>query len=143
MKKLIITSTILAIYLVALVMPAYAQDQGPNANQAVSASALTCIQNAIENRDTAIISALNTFSTSMGSALTVRKNSLKNAWAIANYTERKNAIKTAWITWRTSARTIRQTFRNSKSSAWSTFKSARIACGVSSDGNGLGVDSYL
>ncbi len=105
-----------------------------------------CIQAAVEKRDTAIISALDTYSAAIKTALMTRKNALVTAWGITDKVARRAALKAAWKNYRDSVRTIRKTFRDAKHASWRQFTADRKACKVTpiaEDSTGQGVDETL
>jgi len=101
----------------------------------------TCIKSAIGTRDASIGSAFTTYYNSASTALTTRTTALQSAWDIADKTERHTALKSAWDTYKASVTTNKATLKSSREAAWSTYKTARIACGVQSDGNGAQSDN--
>lgn len=108
---------------VVLVTPALAQVKN-------SPEFLACMQNAVEKRETSIGGAFDTYASSMKSALSERKNSLLNAWKIADETERERARKSAWEVYHKSAVNSRTALKGSRQSAWETFRTERKACGA-------------
>lgn len=142
MKKYLL-AFVLAFVVGGFGFSAYAENGSSNSAQAWTASMGTCMQNAIEARDTAVIAAANTFHTSLTTALTARKDALKSAWAMSDKTARKQAINTAWSTFRTAKHAAKEAHRNSVYSTWTTFRDARIACHAASDGNGSKGDQIM
>ncbi len=100
------------------------------ADQKLSPTVISCMQDAVEKRDTAIISSVSTFSTSVTSSLTTRKDAIKASWNLATKEERDSARKTAWENYKTSALQSRQDLKTRKSKAWDQFRIDRKACGV-------------
>jgi hypothetical protein len=92
---------------------------------------VSCVISAVDKRDTAIIAAFDTYTSAARSALTVRKDALKVAWAIADTSQRKTAIRAAHKTYRSSVMTARNNFKNAKKTAWKQFKSDAKLCGTS------------
>lgn len=97
---------------------------------------LQCIQNALEKRDTAIISAHGTYNTSIVAALTARKDGLKTAWAKVTRDERREARKTVWNAFRTSHKSAHEALRTVRKTSWSTFDTDMKACGVTKEAHG-------
>lgn len=89
-----------------------------------------CIQNAIEKRDTAVITAFSGFSTSVTTALTVRKDALKAAVILTDKNAKETARKAAWSTFKTSSKTAATTLRTARRAAWTTYETDTKACGV-------------
>lgn len=90
---------------------------------------LECMQNAVDARDTAIITALDAFHASAKSALETRKAALKTAWGITDRLARRTALKTAWNAYISAMRAARKTFRDARMAAWKAFNVGRKACG--------------
>jgi hypothetical protein len=104
------------------------QSTGNGKTGAEVTAVVTCMQTAIEIRDTAIIAAVDTYATAAKAALTARKTALKAAWALADRTERRTAIKAAWDTYRKAIKDARTAFKTSRKTAWDTYKSDAKAC---------------
>lgn len=93
---------------------------------------LVCMQTAVEKRDNAIIAAWDTFSASMKSALTTRRDALKAGWAKEVRKDRRTALHEAWRAYKNARKAAREAFRNSRNAAWNTFRTEGKACkGVS------------
>ena len=95
-----------------------------------------CIQNALEKRDAAIITAHGTYNTSIVAALTARKDGLKSAWAKVTRAERKEARNGIWNTFRTSHKSAHEGLRTIRKASWSTFDIDMKACGVTREAHG-------
>jgi hypothetical protein len=89
---------------------------------------VTCMQTAVETRDTAILAAFDTYATTVKSALTARKDALKAAWAITDRKERRTAIMTAWKNYKTAIKDARVALKTAKKTAWDAFKAASKVC---------------
>lgn len=92
---------------------------------------LVCVQNAITKREDAVMATIDTATTALKNAMTVRKTSLVAAWKIENRKDRNVAIKAAWSTFKTSIREINATRRTAVKTVWNTFKTERRVCGPS------------
>ncbi len=125
MKKLLAYSA-LGLMVLGITSPALAQ----STSTVIQASMLTCMQNAVEKRETSIISAVDTFNGSISKIHSVRKTALVDAWKIEDKTARNEARKSAWTTYRTDAKSAHSTMKSSRQTAWNTFKADRIACGA-------------
>lgn len=88
----------------------------------------TCIQNAIEKRDTAIIVAFDKFSAAIKSALGIRKDALKAAWAKPTAKERRAAVREVWNAYKKSTREAGAAAKTERRAAWNQFRTDRIAC---------------
>lgn len=95
-----------------------------------------CIQNALEKRDTAIITAHGAYNTSIVAGLTARKDGLKAAWAKTTREERRVARKAVWDTFRTSHKSTHEGLRTVRKASWSTFDTDMKACGVTREAHG-------
>lgn len=109
--------------------------------------ALECIGNAVGTREESIMSAQETFSASIKTALQTRKDALRSAWNNTNAKERKTAVKSVWNNFKTGSKTAVNALKDSRKSAWSAFETARKNCkgGASEDGlaeenEGKGID---
>jgi len=118
MGKIFGTSILSLALAVLLVSPAWA------------APDTACMVTAVEKRDNAVISAWDTFSATIKSALETRRDSLKAAWTDANQSTRRASIKQTWRTYRNSRKSAWRTRRSAIFSAWRTFKAERNACGA-------------
>lgn len=96
------------------------QTSGPN---------VACVQSALDKRESALISAIDPFATTIKSALQTRATALKDAWAKPTVKERREARLVAWKNYKTSAKSAHDTLRSAKKSAWATFKTEMKACG--------------
>ena len=95
-----------------------------------------CVQNAVEKRDSAVISAHSTFNTSIVNALTVRKDAVKLAWAKETQKDRTSARKAAYEVFRTSQKSAHEALRSVRKTSWSTFDTDMKACGVNREAHG-------
>lgn len=91
---------------------------------------VACARAAIAKRESGILSAFTTFSTSTNSAFVARAAALDTAWTTSGSTDRKTAINTAWMNWKTAINTARNTEKTSRKNAWSVFKTEIQTCKV-------------
>lgn len=124
MKKLLAYST-LGLMVLGIAAPVFAQT-----STSMSSTMLTCMQGAVEKRETSIISTVDGFSASMSKIHSARKTALVDAWKIEDKTTRNEARKTAWTTYRTDAKSAHTAMKTSRQTAWNTFKTDRILCGA-------------
>lgn len=87
-----------------------------------------CAQTAIGNRETSLITALDTFSASAKSALEARKAGLVSAWGNTVAKDRQTARKTAETTYRSSMKSAHDTLRSARKTAWSAFNTEIKKC---------------
>lgn len=141
MIKRLITSTIAtSLLLSASTLPALAQT-GTNRTTTARTLDITCIQAAVDKREAAIIAAVDTYHSTVKTALETRRAALKAAWAIADRTQRRAAIKAAWDafrgTWRTASNALHKTRRD----AWKQYRTDRRACGPTATSDDLTSES--
>lgn len=105
-----------------------------NATSTPSSINVICVQNAIEKRDTTIITAHNAYNTSITNALTARKDALKLAWAKPTTKERREAQRAAYKAFNVSVRAAHENLRSARKAAWSTFNTDMKNCGVRNHG---------
>lgn len=133
--------SIATLILVAAASSVFAESRGfgfgyGSASSTPSTLNVTCIQNAVEKRDSAIIVAHNAFNTSITNALTVRKDALKTAWAKPTRQERTSARKAVYETFKNSQKSAHNTLRSVRKSSWNTFDADMKACGVNKEAHG-------
>lgn len=104
-----------------------------------------CMQAAIEERDTAIVTAVDAWHATVKIALTRRKDALKAAWNIEERHARRQAIRQAWSDYRKSSHEARRELRRDKHEAWETFRRERKDCRVSpsDDQSSASLDAHL
>ena len=102
---------------------------------------LTCAASAVASRETAIQSALSTFSGSMTSAFSARASALASAWTATDLKARNQAIKDAWSTFGKAKTAARKSYNTATNAAWSQFSTARKTCKAPSTGENAGVDN--
>lgn len=88
----------------------------------------SCIQNALIQRETAIGTAFQTFIASLTQTAEKKSSSLIAAYGIETKKERNNAIRLAWKTYKDEYKSISQEFKDTRKSAWNTFKEDRNVC---------------
>ena len=132
LKRFLIPAAVVATAL-AFVIPTLADEsQSPDASRSIRPVVDTvCMQNAVEVRDTAVSTAVGTLSTSIQTALSVRKDALKVAWGAYSQStpsERRAAFKIAWKNFTMSRNQAVRTFRTSRHDAWTKFRTSAKAC---------------
>jgi hypothetical protein len=141
MKK--ISTMILAVIGLSLIMsiPMYARETGG----ALSVEVASCMQQAVETRDTKIIEAVTVYSTAVKSALTVRKDALKSAWSQTSLADATSMMKSAWAAYKKALSDARKALKTAKTTAWNAFKTGRLGCKSSTnlDTSTPSVDSQL
>jgi len=97
---------------------------------------LICMRNVVGKREDSIISAKEKAFASMDTAFKARRDALKSAWDKTDAQERKSAINAAWKAFKDSHKAARTQLRTDDKTAWSLFKTARMACKVDSSSTG-------
>lgn len=93
------------------------------------ATALVCVQTAVDNRENDLIGARTTQGNAIVTAYEVRKSSLRDAWSVADKIARKKAIKAALKNFNDSMRKISGDWKIARNAAWSKFKKDSKVCG--------------
>lgn len=108
----------------------FAEESGRLSQNNLSPAILSCMQTAVEKRDTAIITGLDTYYAKVKTALETRRTFLKTAWGIADRQSRRAALKAAWNafkgTWKVAAKDLRAI----KKSAWEVYRTDKKICGL-------------
>lgn len=130
MKKISITLATLS--LIAVPLLASAQLNATTTGN-MPARNVICIQSAIEKRETALIAGHNSFNTSIVSALTVRKDGLKSAYALTEKGATKTAKKAVWSKFKTDGKAAHDSMRSVRKGSWNTFNADMRVCGVTHD----------
>lgn len=134
--------SITALILIATTSLAFAESRENQGRRDLTSSTsattlnVSCIQNAVEKRDSAIIVAHGTFNTSIVNALTIRKDALKTAWAKPTRQERASGRKVAYDTFKASQKSAHEALRSVRKTSWNTFDTDMKACGVSKEAHG-------
>ena len=90
---------------------------------------LTCMQTAVDARESALITAFTTYQTSTNEGLQVRKTALNVAWGLTDKTARVKAITDARKTWQENQVKAMKILKIQRKSAWETFKTtAKTSC---------------
>lgn len=101
----------------------------PKKTKTVKKIDVICLQNAIEKRDSTLITGLNTENTSVVAAMMARKDALKSAVSLSTKAEIQAARKKADASFRTSVKSAYEIMKNTKKSSWSAYKTDAKACG--------------
>ena len=90
---------------------------------------LTCMQTAVDARETAVAAAFTGFNTDVQAALTARKAALHDAWGITDKAARNTAVKAAWSAWKSASKAAHAKLRTARKTAWTTFQTtAKSTC---------------
>ena len=90
---------------------------------------VTCIQMAIDARDTKIIAAVGAYDSSVSAGLQTRMSALDAAWALPEALQRNPAISAAWEAYKAAWRVSVQKLRTDREAAWMQFKADLRTCG--------------
>ncbi len=145
MTNKLIDASIVASLLVAIAMPVFAQTT-PTTAPSKGKIDTACMQSTVDKRDSALITAVDTFGTAVKTALQTRKDALKAAWGNTDVKARRSAIKAAWNTYAATSRDARKALSNSRKGIWKQFYADRKVCGptaATEDNTSEGADSQL
>ncbi len=116
----------------------------PRPEATLSVEAKACMQNAVDKRDSAIILAVDTFSSSIKSALSTRKDAFKAAWGQSNKVDIRLGLRTAWDAYSKSAKEARRALNAARKAAWTQYRTDARACKPSvEDKSNEGADTQL
>lgn len=102
---------------------------------------LNCVKTAVEKRETAIIAAIDTYSTSVKASFEARKTALLVAWGITDTKARNIAIKNAFAKNKVAKRVATKIYKKARLITWQQFTKARIACNAEPTGEDMSVDA--
>ncbi len=110
---------------VALIIFAMPSDAAAKTKRGINASTtnLTCVQEAVTDRETAIGTAYEKHFTAMKTALTDRKTALTAAWGKTDAKQRRTEVKTAWKEFRADKSAAHKTLNTERKAAWKEFRS--------------------
>ena len=119
-KKLL--SAVLSVGVFATALPAMAAS-------APSAAKISCVSNAVNTRESALVSAISTYTQSVNSAYSARAAALQQAYSqTPGQSVIKKAVRSAWATFSAAMKSARSGWQSARKSAWATFGSAVKAC---------------
>ncbi len=131
MNKLIAAAAALMMS-ASLAAPAFAEDVAVTTDTSVASSAdLTCMGNAVDVREGAVLTARTNYNAKVIAAITTRRASLKAAYLIANNNDRRIALKAAVDVYVKAMADARASYRTDTKAAWKTFNDAIKACNLS------------
>ena len=105
--------------------PVFAQDTTSKDTPKIDVS---CIQNAIDERDTSLATMVNTWSLSVKNALETRRDAEKASWNISGYKERRFAQREAWSDYGKILRNANADKKKERVRAWKKFDHDRKQC---------------
>ncbi|MCK6462946.1 MAG: hypothetical protein L6Q29_03980 [Candidatus Pacebacteria bacterium] len=139
----ILKITTSALFLAVVIIPSFSLAQTSNmrmrnlatttnATQSVNIKRLninlSCMADAIEKRDNALIAALDAKNNSLKAALTARKNSLSDAWRNMSGITRYRAIREVWKNYGNSVKQTQKESKNNREAAWKQFEKEKRSC---------------
>jgi hypothetical protein len=103
----------------------------------------TCMQTAVDARESALSTAWDTYTASVKADLSTRKTALHDAWGLTDLKAQKKAITSAWKAWKKSAQDAHKELKADRKTAWDAFKSTtKTSCKVSTPKDeALGADA--
>lgn len=124
-------------------LPAFAHNPEEKELKIEQAVDLACMQNAVEKRDSVVMTAFDAFHTAVRSALEARKNALKTAWGMTDPEDRKDAREEAWEDYFDAFRKAKRDLKKARKAAWHQFRHDRQACGARADEGEGNADAQL
>lgn len=129
----ILSFAIAGAILAPLATFAQATSTNPTTASATSTQ-ITCMQNALEKRENALISAHDTYGAAVKTALTNRLTGLKSSWTMSEKKDRITKREATYKSFRTEMQAANSTLRNVKNTAWKTFQADAKVCGIKGTG---------
>jgi hypothetical protein len=105
--------------------PVFAQEGASKLSDQIG---ISCIQDAIDERDTSLAAMVNHWSSSVKSALETRREAEKTSWDISNYKERRFAQRKAWGDYGKTLRSSNAAKKKERIRAWKKFEHDRKEC---------------
>jgi hypothetical protein len=114
---------VMGLLLAAVVLPG-------TAGAAVTADSakISCIKEAVMDREEATEEAWGDFADSTSAAYTARAAALDVAYSKTTVVDVKKFIKTAWNEFKADMKEARADWKKARTTAWETFKTAKKAC---------------
>ena len=106
-------------------LPVLAQDSTSKVPSKINVS---CIQDAIDERDTSLANMVNNWASSVKSALESRRDEEKSSWDISNYKERRFVQRKVWGDYGKSLRNANAEKKKERVRAWKKFEHDRKEC---------------
>ncbi len=103
------------------------------------AAKIACVAAAVSVRESTISTAYSTYSAAILAAYSTRANELAGAYSNTTADKAKAGVKVAWAGFNKTKKSANSTWKGSRESAWTVFRSAVSACkspaGVSDSSN--------
>lgn len=132
MKKLFALPVIwMILWTVAIATEIKTTDPTPIGQQ-LSGVTISCIKNAVDKRETALVAASTTYQNGYIAALATRKIWILSAWDKTTKKDIKLVLATTSKAYKTSLTTLKKDLKASQKTYTSTYKSALKACKATS-----------
>lgn len=89
---------------------------------------LQCMQNAVDRRESSLITSFDNYYSSVRSAMSIRKDGLRNSWSISDKKIRNDGIRAIEKTFRTAEKNARNARKDADRAAEKTYKSDAKLC---------------
>jgi gas vesicle protein len=90
---------------------------------------ISCMAEAIETREDALMTAWDDLGEAISDALADRKEGLMDAWDISNQSDRTKAVREVWKEWKNDKKAAHAEFRSDRKAIWQAFnKTAKTTC---------------
>ena len=120
-----ITVPLFALALLVCAVPVSAAETAAT----VSTTVLSCLKTTVTTRETALKNGWNEFSSEVSDAYDARAAALSDAYASGQTRSQIKAdVKTAWKEFRSDVKGARADWKETRTSAWSTYKTSAKAC---------------
>jgi hypothetical protein len=100
---------------------------------ATNAQKIACVAAAVATREAALGAAISVHGSAVSAAYTTRATVLAGAYANTTPKAVRAGVKVAWADFTKSIKSANSKWRESRNTAWSTFRSAAKACKAGSD----------
>ncbi len=120
-----VTKVILIAGVMFAGFPVFAQEPASKVSDKIG---ISCIQDAIDERDTSLATLVSGWSSSVKSALETRREAEKASWDISNYKERRLAQRKAWGDYGKTLRSSNAAKKKERIRAWKKFEHDRKGC---------------
>ena len=127
----IVVGSLAAAALLGAASFASAHEGHDHAATVATTTDMTCMAEAVETREDALIAAWDSFNTATKAALETRKDALEDAWNQDTSKSQKKASIAAWKAWKKASKEAHAEFKTDRKAAWDTFKTtAKSTCKV-------------
>ena len=111
-----------------LLVPSLAFAQGSK-SRVVESVDPKCMQRSVEDRDTLLAAAANTYNDALRKILKERKEEVSDGWGLSDPTQRKDTIRKAWTDYQKNLSKAQQKRNAGIRSTWKEFDRRRASCG--------------